>query len=63
MRANEHTRYAMLQKGAPRKQLYVAPDVWVMVSEYAHENGLNMQYATQDLIGVDLATAYGFTVK
>ena len=59
MKANEHTRYAMLKKGAPRKQLYVAPDIWIMVRQYAHDNGLTIQEATQDLIGLGLATAYG----
>jgi len=62
MRANEHTRYAMLKKGAPRKQLYVALDVWVMVRQYALDNGLTIQEATQDLIGMGLATANGITV-
>jgi len=53
----------MLKKGQPRKQLYVAPDVWVMVRQYALDNGLTIQEATQDLIGMGLATANGFTVK
>ena len=62
-KASEHSRYAMIRKGQPKKALWVTLDVWVMVEYYAHAQGLTIQEATQDLIGMGLTTAWVFEVK